>query len=442
MIKFKGLIFLLCLNVVLSCYGLYASAEETSNAASAPETTAAPLAPKSENIPTAAPISAPTASTVIIDFTMNPTDALPSTAYFELYDTNGTLLDYTSQTINNTITSFTLTFRVPEYTLGKTFRLKLAYGMKSITYYDNTIYIGETLDFSTYYYADENSNAVIGNHFLMTAGADLEKRVNMYIDGVYKPVKSRVINGTLMVPVLKTAPLLGIDDVKLDYTYNSVRVAVGTKDILFNIGSTYTTLFGGDWYTPVPTTWLDDDAYVPLRLLAEAFDCPLSVYDHYDYMDVMLSGSRDVQKYISLSNLSKKEQYVRDAGLTSQTNYLIWISKANFEVNVFERKNGLWKLMESIPCTIGTDATPTCVGTYRYYEKIPRWTYPDFYVGPVMRFNGGYAIHSTLLKYDGTNYNAAVRKKLSHGCVRIRPDKMNWLISLIPMYTTVHVTNE
>lgn len=438
----KKLLCILCITALLSMLIQSAFAAEQTPL---PEATALPaptatIEPSASPTPTAtaAPHVVPTADTLTIDCTINPTNAHPSIGYFELYDTNGTLLDYTSQTINDTVTGFSLTFRVPTYELGKSFRLKLSYGMKALQYYDTFAYVGDSLNITTYTYTNDAGQPVIGNHFLMTAYPDLEKKVNLYIDGKLQSVKSRVIDGTLMVPVLQTAPLLGITDVKLDYNYNSVRVAVGKKDILFNIGSTYTTLFGGDWYTPVPTTWLNDDAYVQLRLLAEAFNCPLAVYDHYDYMDVLLSASQDAAAMLT----SSKEQYVHNAGLTSQTDYLIWVSKANYEVNVFHKNGGLWQLIDSMPCAIGTDKTPTCVGTYRYYEKIDRWKYPDFYVGPVMRFNGGYAIHSTLLKYDGSNYNAAVRKKLSHGCIRVRPDKMNWLISTIPMYTTVHVTNE
>lgn len=439
--KIKKLLCILCIGCLLTSVGGPGAAAEQDEIQSQANISAAE---QKDILPVSEPIPIATANTLTLDFTMNPADALASVGYFELYDTDGTLLDYTSQVINNSVTSFTLIFHVPAYELGKTFRLKLAYGMKAIRYYDTFAYVGQSVDIQTYSYTDENGQPVIGNHFLMTAYADLEKKANIYINNRLQSIRSRVIDGTLMVPVLQTAPLLGIKDVKLDYQYNSVRVAVGKKEVLFNIGSTYTTLFGGDWYMPVPTTWMYDDAYVPLRLLAEAFRCPLAVYDHYDYMDVMLFGSQDAAEaeYARTVVLSDKEKYVRNAGLTSQTDYLIWISKANYEVNVFQKNNGLWRLVSAIPCTIGTDKTPTCVGTYRYYEKIARWKYPDFYVGPVMRFNGGYAIHSTLLKYDGSNYNAAVRKKLSHGCVRVRPDKMNWLAATIPMYTTVHVTNE
>lgn len=410
------------------------------SASSEPNITPSPE-PSATPSPIPAPVSIPSATELIIDFTADPYRALPSVAYFELYSLGGTLLDYTSAPINDNVEQFSVSFHVPAYELGTKFLLKLSYGLESVQYYDTAAHVGETVTIDTYYYYDENHTLITGNRFAMTAYPDREKQVNVYVGRQLQNFtpRARMIDGTLMVPVEQAAPAIGITDVTHHPAYNSVRVAVGNKEILFNLGTSYTTRFGKDCYTAVPTQVIDGGTYVPMRFLAEAFRSDIQVYDHGSYMDVMLSTSRDAVEIFSTSG---KEKYVNNAGLTSQTNYLIWISKANYEVNVFARENGIWKLQKVFPCTIGTDATPTCVGTYRYYEKIARWNYPEFYVGPVMRFNGGYAIHSTLLKYDGTNYNAAVGKKLSHGCVRIRPNNMNWMIETIPMYTTVHVTNE
>ena len=220
-----------------------------------------------------------------------------------------------------------------------------------------------------------------------------------------------------------------------DYNYNSVKVAFNGKELLFNIGDTYNSVNGNAVYGGEPTQVIDGVIYAPLRVLADVFNASLAAYDHGYYMDILLGDSADVKWY------NTKVNYVNSAGLTSATNYLIWISKANYEVNVYQKINYGWQFVKAIPCAIGASDTPTCTGTYKYYEKISRWTYPNFYVGPIMRFNKGYAIHTTLLKYDGTDYNNTVGKKLSHGCVRVRPDEMNWLINNIPMYTTIHVTD-
>ena len=57
-----------------------------------------------------------------------------------------------------------------------------------------------------------------------------------------------------------------------------------------------------------------------------------------------------------------------------------------------------------------------------------------------MRFRGGYAIHSTLIKYDGTPYDNRVGMKISHGCIRLRPEDINWLASITPLGTRIYIT--
>ena len=57
-----------------------------------------------------------------------------------------------------------------------------------------------------------------------------------------------------------------------------------------------------------------------------------------------------------------------------------------------------------------------------------------------MRFNGGYAIHSTLLYPNGTPKDNRVGVKISHGCIRLRPDDINWMFYYVPLKTTIHIT--
>ena len=57
-----------------------------------------------------------------------------------------------------------------------------------------------------------------------------------------------------------------------------------------------------------------------------------------------------------------------------------------------------------------------------------------------MVFYGNYALHSTLLRYDGTPYNNNVGVKLSLGCVRCQPKYINWMADYVPIGSTVYVT--
>ena len=58
-----------------------------------------------------------------------------------------------------------------------------------------------------------------------------------------------------------------------------------------------------------------------------------------------------------------------------------------------------------------------------------------------MRFYRGYALHSTLLRYDGSDADARLGKKISHGCVRLAPESINWMVDNVPLYTKIYVTN-
>ena len=57
-----------------------------------------------------------------------------------------------------------------------------------------------------------------------------------------------------------------------------------------------------------------------------------------------------------------------------------------------------------------------------------------------MRFYKGYAMHSTLVRYDGTDYDPRLGMMISHGCIRMKPADIQYLWDTIPLYTKVYVT--
>lgn len=138
----------------------------------------------------------------------------------------------------------------------------------------------------------------------------------------------------------------------------------------------------------------------------------------------------------------KAEKFVDDSNIQSETDYLIWVSKANYKVNVFLKNYNKWEYVKDIPCSIGAKNTPTVTGQFKYHQYQTRWQYDGYYVGPIMRFYRGYAIHSTLVNNNGTDRDARVGKMISHGCVRIRPNDIQWLVEYIPLGTTVYITEE
>lgn len=145
---------------------------------------------------------------------------------------------------------------------------------------------------------------------------------------------------------------------------------------------------------------------------------------------------------ITATYMYSKEKHVNDIAVWSNTPYLIWVSKANYTVNVFYRENGRWNFIKDFPCSIGAPSTPTITGQYVYHQYQPKWQYDGYYVGPIMRFYNGYALHSTLVNDDGTDRDGRVGKKISHGCVRLRPDDIKWLSETIPLDTKIYLTEE
>lgn len=136
------------------------------------------------------------------------------------------------------------------------------------------------------------------------------------------------------------------------------------------------------------------------------------------------------------------ENFVNGDKILSDTDYLIWVSKANYAVSVFLRDNGSWDCIKVFKCSIGAPDTPTVTGQYTYHQYQNKWQYSGYYVGPIMRFYHGYALHSTLINNDGTDRDGRVGKMISHGCVRLRPDDINWLVYYVPIGTKVYITEE
>lgn len=136
------------------------------------------------------------------------------------------------------------------------------------------------------------------------------------------------------------------------------------------------------------------------------------------------------------------EKFAKANNFDSNTDYLIWVSKNNYTVSVFLKRDYGWDCIRQIACSIGAPSTPTVTGEFTYYQYHNRWSYNKYYVGPVMRFYNGYAIHSTLVNYDETDYDARLGKKISLGCVRVLPKDARWLTDYVPLGTKIYVTEE
>ena len=147
--------------------------------------------------------------------------------------------------------------------------------------------------------------------------------------------------------------------------------------------------------------------------------------------------------YAANNDYSKttKEVWINAKGYSSNTNYLVWINRAYQHVNVFTGSKGNWKLTKSFIVGTGAASTPTPVGvTTVSYKLKAGWTTGNYTVRPVVGFypGTGYAFHSRLC-YPGTSteYDFSSGYPVSHGCVRMKHNDINWIYNNIPIGSTV-----
>ncbi len=138
-----------------------------------------------------------------------------------------------------------------------------------------------------------------------------------------------------------------------------------------------------------------------------------------------------------------KECFVNAKGYSSSSQYLIWVNIGTQHTTVFQGSQGKWKLVRSgLVSTGASDCTPR--GVFKTTYKQVHWTTSTYTVKPIVRFyGGGYAFHSRLYKPGTTTLKAGnsngVGYPLSHGCVRMQADDIQWLYDNVPNGTTVVV---
>jgi hypothetical protein len=357
-----------------------------------------------------------------------------STAKFELYDMEGNLLGTDEEWIGSDTDRVYIYFKLPQYRMGTEFKLKLVSGLTNITYYSDKIWPGEETVLQTYLIKNNDGTYFQGNNFILTGCPVYEKGICLYYNGpmIELSPRARIIDGVAMAPVNDLAAAMKL---KADYSqeYNSINAHIGSYELLFNIDDTYTTIFGNDTYISHAPMWIDGEVFVPIRDMAEAFGCTLEVLDFDDHLDIILNESPIIREYLNNSLVNKN-------GISSRTDYLVWVSKSEYTVRVYLGSQYNWELVYECPCAIGAWNTPTIEGQFEYQYRMARWDYGTYYVGPALVFYGGYALHSTLLYYGGGEYDGTVGAAISHGCIRMHPQDINWIDSYIPVGTKIYIT--
>lgn len=384
--------------------------------------------------------------TVVIDTKWRESQSI-NKAYFDLYTKDGKHLG-TQETEVMTNNQSVITFQTLPYKTGEEFVLKMNYGYAVLQYYDNLICDGGEFVLGTYAYTDENGQTMVNDTFYMTGVPYSAPKTNFLVDGKVIPMDIKSYNGVPMAPMDLLLEAIGVAWYEQDYDYITRNITISHNDITLVMNMDNELTFINDVPNTIDTgvKFVDDRFYAPIGYIANTFGIPVTVDNvdgHININAVLPKVEEPVVTEVAyeVSNSDNAaEDFVNSSGVSSKTDYLIWVSKKDYTVNVFLGSKGNWDLCRSMSCGIGKANTPTITGQFEYYSRESRWTYANYYVGPIMRFKGGYAIHSTLLKYNGEDYDARVGMKISHGCVRVRKPDIEWLVSYVPLHTKIYIT--
>ena len=337
--------------------------------------------------------------------------------------------------ISNNLPVQEVTFYVDEYISGKTFSITPVSGIDKLFFQDTV-------------YTQQNPLLLTPIHTLSETGVvqqpinvqyipSMHSAVNVVLNGraINFPVTARNIGEHVVVPLEQMAK-----ELELSYSLNNGIHTIASANSVLTIDQNNDAYISKNFAAKVK-----QQLYIAPQFISGTFFVPVSLFSSAFNLTLTMQQSDDKPTlYIATGPLEQpapaKTDYVNSKGLSSQTDYLVWISKHEYKVRVYMGSKGNWHEIKSFTCAIGAPGTPTCEGTYKYYQAQSRWSYPNYYVGPIMRFNGGYAIHSTLLNYNGTPKDNRVGVKISHGCIRLRPDDIGWMFYYVPLYTTIHIT--
>ena len=416
--------------------------------------TAAPEAepasePEAETEPAAVPEAESTAATPISEvipdrekatefvldiYVQQHRHTLSTNAVIELYNSKNELVGSSLRYVGFDTPSVQMTFNVPEYRIGEQFTIKLVEGLRSMQYYDEVAGIGESIQVQTYGYINDEGEYVQNNGAAITGNPYYDKEIHLYVTNQWYnnlDPYARIVDGVVMAPVRPVAEAMGLS-VKYNPEWDSVTLSLENQTCVFWANNEYMTYPGGDKNALHPPVYIEGSLFVPLEDLAAAYECTYEATDYGENYDVLI-GEAPYHQVI------RNRIPVNKYGIGSRTNYLIWVSKHEYKVRVYQGQQYHWTLLREAPCALGAWDTPTITGQFEVLERT-RWDYPGYYVAPVLRFYNGYALHSTLLSYGGGEYDGRVGVNISHGCVRLHPADINWINSTVPFGTRVYIT--
>lgn len=341
---------------------------------------------------------------------------------FTLHDETGIIcFDTVSHGLKRGQTEFEINFRLPCYPSGMKFLLVAEDGVKGMAY-NVTYSMSHIIDSQ-----EEEIRIGLDCYWEKEATIKIKGKPQSEYKYVIKDDDIYVTTDLLNALAIEYEPHFNADKpfFKL-YTDKYHQMTFYLDDIYAIVGNEPQNLAS-------PVFAIDSMPYVPLSKVAVYFACNYKLENNLYLAEVSLTKSVYSDDYA-------KETFVNEKNVESKTEYMLWVSKKDFAVNVFKGNKNNWSLLYTFPCSIGAPKTPTIEGQFEYFQWQPKWTYPDHYCGPIMRFYRGYAFHSYLIRYNGKPYDGRLGMKISHGCVRMHPDDIGWMSENIPLYTKVYIT--
>lgn len=352
--------------------------------------------------------------------------------------TDGTKTYYSNAVATNEQNTASLVFDVDSFTPGKKFSFTLTSGAETVQYYANFYEKNVPLELQTYTHLVEDIPTPVST-FHMHAAIENDMPIKMFRE--YVPysmsLAPKYYDGYIYVPASEGAKAMGVSNIEYDATTGKLIYKILKKELILNVGSKEVEAFNNIYTLDGPVIKVNEIPYIPLESFAKIVEADLLIQDEGTHVNAAVWFSDVVRREI---DNQFENEYINTLDISSDTEYLIWVKKSDYTVRVYKGTTHNWNMVNALTCSVGKLYTPTCTGTFKYYSKENRWTYSSYYVGPIMRFNGGYAIHTTLIRYDGTPYDDRVGMNLSHGCVRLQPHDMEWLINTAPLYTTIYIT--
>lgn len=272
-------------------------------------------------------------------------------------------------------------------------------------------------------------------------GMSLEISTKLVVDaGSYINATLNLVNGP---EEAKPVTVTWYFDNQLVYTENLNATSASHPTLTYYVNYSTGSPYGATLYSKVEYIFEDGTkqtvtsapAYLTINRSTPAPKATITTY---------YKGNYTTQWAIdhNISN-ADKEAFVNSQGYSSTSKYLIWVNIGTQYTSVFQGSKGNWKLIRSgLVSTGAKDNTPR--GVFKTTYKQSNWTTSTYTVKPIVRFyGGGFAFHSRLYKPNTTvlqaGSNNAVGYPLSHGCVRMQADDIQWLYDNVPNGTTVVV---